>query len=38
MALFFALLVGLMSGGFSGPIHAGGVMAPMDSVGGMSGG
>jgi len=38
MALFFALLVSLMSGGLSGPAPAGAILAPMDSVGGMSGG
>jgi hypothetical protein len=38
MAIFFALLVGLMSGGFSGPVPAAAIVAPMDSVGGMSGG
>lgn len=39
MSLLLALLIGILSGGAGMPIHAGGGQpAPMDTVGGMSGG
>lgn len=38
MAMFFALLIGIMSGGFFSPVAGAPIVAPMDTVGGMSGG